>query len=52
MVGRYFRLVDILRIIFVELDPESLKTMWDDDENTSRDMIKIIHLLYLLKARP
>jgi hypothetical protein len=29
-----------------------LNTMWDGDEDTSRDMIEIVLLFYLLKTRP
>jgi hypothetical protein len=29
-----------------------LKGMWDDNGDTCRDMVEILHLLYLLKTRP
>jgi hypothetical protein len=50
--SRYVRLEDIIRIIFEELDLMLLNSIWDGDEATQCDMIKIVHLLYLLKTRP
>jgi hypothetical protein len=44
--------VDIIRIIFEELDLKGLKRMWDGDGVLRPDMIKMIHLVYLLKTRP
>jgi hypothetical protein len=45
-------LEDLIRFIFEELDHVWLKSMWDGEENTHHDMIKIVHLLYLLKTWP
>jgi hypothetical protein len=45
-------LEDIVNIIFEELDPVWLKGIWDGDDDTRHDMIKILHLIYLLKTRP
>jgi hypothetical protein len=42
----------VIRIIFEELDPVCLKSIWDWDKDTRCEMIEIVHLLYLLKTRP
>jgi hypothetical protein len=49
---RYVQLEDIIRIIFEELNLEGLKRMWDGDGVLCHEMIKMIHLVYLLKNRP
>jgi hypothetical protein len=49
---RRVSLEDVVRVIFAELDPVCLKSMCDEDEETRDRMIKIIHLLYLIKTWP
>jgi hypothetical protein len=39
------------QMIFEELDPEWLIGMWRAGGESCRDMIDIIHMLYLLKTR-
>jgi hypothetical protein len=45
-------LEDLIQIIFEELNPVWLKSMWDGDEDTRHPMFEIVHLLYLLKTKP
>jgi hypothetical protein len=52
MPWKHFVLVkDIVRIIFEALNPIWLHGMWDSDENTRREMIHIIYLVYVIKTR-
>jgi predicted small integral membrane protein len=44
-------LKSVLRIIFGELDLVWLAKMWSGGDDTRRDMIKIIFMVYLLKCR-
>jgi hypothetical protein len=46
------RLEGLIQVIFEELDPVWLKSMWDEDGDTRNSMIEIIHLLYLIKTMP
>jgi hypothetical protein len=39
----YVHLGDIVQIIFEELDPVWLKSMWDGDEDIRCNMLEIIH---------
>jgi hypothetical protein len=41
----------LLRIIFKELDSMWLLDMWRGEGGTRRDIVDIIHMLYLLKTR-
>jgi hypothetical protein len=42
---------DLIRVIFEDMDPIWLRTMWDDRKTVRADMIKILILLALLKLR-
>jgi hypothetical protein len=45
------QLEGILRVIFEELDPVWLIRMWRAGGDSQHDMIDIVYMLYLLKAR-
>jgi hypothetical protein len=47
----FVQLKGILLVIFEELDPEWLIGMWRAGGESHRDMIDIVHMFYLLKAR-
>jgi hypothetical protein len=42
---------DLIRLIFVDMDPIWLRTMWEDGRATCTDMIEILNSLGLLKLR-
>jgi hypothetical protein len=42
---------DLIRIIFEDMDPVWLMTMWEDGESARVDMIEILITLALLKLR-
>jgi hypothetical protein len=42
---------DLIRVIFEDMDPIWLKTMWEDGGSAHVDMIKILISLALLKLR-
>jgi hypothetical protein len=42
---------DLIQVIFKDLDPMWLKSMWDANKATCQDMIEIIFILYLVKCR-
>jgi hypothetical protein len=42
---------DMIRVIFEDVDPVWLRTMWEDEESTCADMIEILITLALLKLR-
>jgi hypothetical protein len=42
---------DLIRVIFEDMDPVWLRTMWEDGESAREDMIKILITLALLKLR-
>jgi hypothetical protein len=42
---------DLIRVIFEDMDPVWLRTMWEDGESARADMIEILITLALLKLR-
>jgi hypothetical protein len=42
---------DLIRVIFEDMDPVWLRTMWEDRESTCADMIEILISLALLKLK-
>jgi hypothetical protein len=42
---------DLIRVIFEDMDPVWLRTMWEDGGSAHADMIKILISLALLKLR-
>jgi hypothetical protein len=42
---------DLIRVIFEDMDPVWLKTMWEDGGTTRDDMIEILISLALLNGR-
>jgi hypothetical protein len=42
---------DLIRVIFEDIDPVWLRTMWEDEESARADMIEILITLALLKLR-
>jgi hypothetical protein len=42
---------DLIRVIFEDIDPIWLRTMWEDGGTTCADMIKILISLALLKLK-
>jgi hypothetical protein len=42
---------DLIRVIFEDMDPIWLRTMWEDGGTTRDDMIEILILLALLKLK-
>jgi hypothetical protein len=42
---------DLIRVIFEDMDPVWLKTMWEDEGSARTDMIEILISLALLKLR-
>jgi hypothetical protein len=42
---------DLIRIIFEDMDPVWLRTMWEDEESARADMIEILITVALLKLR-
>jgi hypothetical protein len=42
---------DLIRVIFEDMDPVWLRTMWEDGRSTSADMVEILISLALLKLR-
>jgi hypothetical protein len=42
---------DLIRVIFEDMDPVWLRTMWDDGGFARTDMIEILILLALLKLK-
>jgi hypothetical protein len=42
---------DLIRVIFEDMDPVWLRTVWEDGESTCVDMIEILITLALLKLR-
>jgi hypothetical protein len=42
---------DMIRVIFENMDPVWLRTMWEDGSTARDDMIEILILLALLKLR-
>jgi hypothetical protein len=40
---------DLIRVIFEDMDPVWLRTMWEDGRSARADMIEILFLLALLK---
>jgi hypothetical protein len=42
---------DLIRIIFKDMDPVWLRTMWEDEESARADMIEILITVALLKLR-
>jgi hypothetical protein len=43
---------DLIRVIFEDMDPVWLTTMWEDGGSARADMIEILISLALLKLRP
>jgi hypothetical protein len=43
---------DLIQVIFEDMDPVWLRTMWEDEGSARADMIKILISLALLKLRP
>ena len=51
--GRHLLVIkDLLWIIFEDLDPVSLKSMWDANGFFHVELLEIIFMLYLVKCRP
>jgi hypothetical protein len=44
-------IADLIRVIFEDMDPVWLMTMWEDEESARVDMIEILITLALLKLR-
>jgi hypothetical protein len=42
---------DLIRVIFKDMDPVWLRTMWEDGGSTCADMIEILISLALLKLK-
>jgi hypothetical protein len=42
---------DLIRVIFKDMDPVWLKTMWEDGGSACADMVEILISLALLKLR-
>jgi hypothetical protein len=42
---------DLIRVIFEDMDPVWLRTMWEDGGSARADMIKILISLALLKLK-
>jgi hypothetical protein len=42
---------DLIRVIFEDMDPVWLRTMWEDRGSTHADMVEILISLALLKLR-
>jgi hypothetical protein len=42
---------DLIRVIFEDMDPVWLKTMWEDEGSACADMIDILISLALLKLK-
>jgi hypothetical protein len=42
---------DLIRVIFEDMDPVWLRTMWEDGRSARVDMIKILISLVLLKLK-
>jgi hypothetical protein len=42
---------DLIRVIFEDMDPAWLRTMWEDGRSARVDMIEILISLALLKLR-
>jgi hypothetical protein len=42
---------DLIRVIFEDMDPVWLRTMWDDGGSVRTDMIEILISLALLKLK-
>jgi hypothetical protein len=42
---------DLIRVIFEDMDPVWLRTMWEDGSTTRDDMIEILLSLALLKLK-
>ena len=42
---------DLIRVIFEDMDPVWLKTMWEDGGSARADMIEILISLALLKLK-
>jgi hypothetical protein len=42
---------DLLQIIFEDLDPIWVKSMWDADGSVRGELLKIVFMLYLVKCR-
>jgi hypothetical protein len=42
---------DLIRVIFEDMDPFWLRTMWEDGGSARADMIEILILLALLKLK-
>jgi hypothetical protein len=43
---------DLIRVIFEDMDPIWLRTIWEDGGTACDDMIKILISLALLKLKP
>jgi hypothetical protein len=43
---------DLIQVIFEDMDPVWLRTMWEDGGSAHADMIEILILFALLKLRP
>jgi hypothetical protein len=43
---------DLIRVIFEDIDPIWLRTMWEDGGSARADMVEILISLALLKLRP
>jgi hypothetical protein len=42
---------DLIRVIFKDMDPVWLRTMWEDGGSAHADMVEILISLALLKVR-
>jgi hypothetical protein len=42
---------DLIRVIFEDMDPVWLRTLWEDEGSTRDDMIEILISLALLKLK-
>jgi hypothetical protein len=42
---------DLICVIFEDMDPDWLRTMWEDGESARADMIEILISLALLKLK-
>jgi hypothetical protein len=45
-------MTDLLIIVFENLDPVWLKSIWDADRSVHLELLEIIFMLYLVKRRP
>jgi hypothetical protein len=43
---------DLIQVIFEDMDPVWLRTMWEDGGSARTDMVEILISLALLKLRP